>query len=154
MENHAMTGIFQSSPKCVYVITSYSYNQVIYKYVIYKHVQKKKQRQTMVLWFSIAQHSNSEEGMTIMRHLPVIRNVSPWVELKIGAANFSLPYNKQIWLHPSEMWMIYDDLPWSMMIYDELWHFPAHRMPFFCWFAPSRTADSTAVTRVGRVVDA
>lgn len=41
MENHAMTGIFQSSPKCVYVITSYSYNQVIYKYVIYKHVQKK-----------------------------------------------------------------------------------------------------------------
>lgn len=41
MENHAMTGIFQSSPKYVYVITSYSYNQVIYKYVIYKHVQKK-----------------------------------------------------------------------------------------------------------------
>jgi hypothetical protein len=39
MENHAMTGFFQSSPKCVYVITSY--NQVIYKYVIYKYVQKK-----------------------------------------------------------------------------------------------------------------
>lgn len=43
MENRAMTGIFQSSPKCVYGITSY--NQVIYKYVIlsyYTSMYRKK----------------------------------------------------------------------------------------------------------------